>query len=84
MPFPVVTSYFQVFHNAQSYRFDFVLSWNFISRTILTFYDLVESYNTNEKWQWRQGYLFCFESYYSDKKKCFFRSAYFFLSIWSE
>ena len=32
------------------------------------FYDLIASYYTKGKWQWRQGYLFCFESYHFDKK----------------
>ena len=42
----------------------------------LLFYDLIASYYTKRKWQWRQGYSFCFESYHFDKK-IFFTSAYF-------
>ena len=30
------------------------------------FYDLIASYYTKGKWQWRQGYLFCFESHHFD------------------
>ena len=32
------------------------------------FYDLIASYYRKGKWQCRQGYLFCFESYHFDKK----------------
>ena len=58
------------------HRLDFVLSWNCISTisTIVSlqsfslFYNLIASYYTKGKWQWRQGYLFCVESYHFDKK----------------
>ena len=36
--------------------------------SFLLFYYLIESYYTKEKWQWRQGYLFWFESYHFDEK----------------
>ena len=36
---------------------------------------LITSYYTKGEWQWRQGYLFCFESDHFDKKN-FFTSAY--------
>ena len=36
------------------------------------FYDLIASYYTKGKLQWRQGYLFCFESYHFDKKMFFY------------
>ena len=39
------------------------------------FYDLIASYYTKGKWQWRQGYLFCFQSCHFDKG--FFKFAYF-------
>ena len=61
----LLLSFFSI---AQSHRLNLVLSWNLISRTIFTFYDLIASYYIKGKWQWRQGYLFCFESNYFDKK----------------
>ena len=41
------------------------------------FYDLIASYYAKGKWQWRQGYSFCFESYHFLIRKCFFTPAYF-------
>ena len=32
------------------------------------FYDLIASYYTKGKWQWRQDYLFWFQPYHFDKK----------------
>ena len=46
------------------------------------FYDLIASYYTKGKWQWRQGYLFCFESYHFDKKM--FLYICLFSSFWSK
>ena len=46
------------------------------------FYDLIASYYTKGKWQWRQGYLFCFESYHFDKKMFLYICLFF--SFWSE
>ena len=46
------------------------------------FYDLIASYYTKGKWQWRQGYLFCFESYHFDKKM--FLCICLFSSFWYE
>ena len=78
----VVPSYYHFFRIAQLHRFDFVLSWNFISRAFSLFYDLIASYYTKWKWQWRQGYLFCFVSYYFDKEMILYICL--FLSVWSE
>ena len=36
------------------------------------FYDLIASYYTKGKWQWGQGFLFCFEWYHFDKKMFFY------------
>ena len=44
------------------------------------FYYLIASYYTKGKWQWRQGYLFCFESYHFDQKIFL----YLFFSFWYE
>ena len=46
------------------------------------FYDLIASYYTKGKWQWRKGYLFCFESYHFDKKMFLYICLFF--SFWSE
>ena len=46
------------------------------------FYDLIASYYTKGKWQWRQGHLFCFESYHFDKN--FFLCFCLLFSVWSE
>ena len=46
------------------------------------FYDLTAFNYTKGKWQWRKGYLFCFESYHFDKKM--FLCICFFFSFWSE
>ena len=40
------------------------------------FYDLIATYYTKRKWQWRQDYVFCLESFHFDKTM-FFTSAYF-------
>ena len=40
------------------------------------FYNLIVTYYTKRKWQWRQDYVFCLESYHFDKT-IFFTSAYF-------
>ena len=40
------------------------------------FYDLIASCYTKRKWQWRQGYLSCF-NHIILIRKCFFTSAYF-------
>ena len=45
------------------------------------FYDLIASYYTKGKWQWKEGYLFCFESYHFDKKMFPYICLFFFL-IW--
>ena len=46
------------------------------------FYDLIASYYTKGKWQWRQDYLFWFQPYHFDKKM--FLYLCLFLSTWSE
>ena len=46
------------------------------------FYDLIASYYTKGKWQWRKGYLFCFESYHFDCKMFLYICLFF--SFWSE
>ena len=43
------------------------------------FYDPIVSYLRKEKWQWKQGYLFCFVlNHIILIRKCFLTSAYFF------
>ena len=39
---------------------------SFGSRFTLELYNLIASYYTKGKWQWRQGYLFCSELYHFD------------------
>ena len=46
------------------------------------FYDLIASYYTKGKWQWRKGYLFCFESYHFDCKMFLYICLFF--SFWFE
>ena len=46
------------------------------------FYDQIASYYTKAKWQWRKGYLFCFESYHFDKKMFLYICLFF--SFWSK
>ena len=53
--------------------FRFILKLHLFS----IFYDLIASYYAKGKWQWRQGYSFCFESYHFLIRKCFFTPAYF-------
>ena len=68
---------------AVSHRLDFVFYHETSSlEPFSLFYDLIGSYYTKGKWQWRQGYLFCFESYHFDKKM--FLYICLFLTIWSE
>ena len=46
------------------------------------FYDLIASYYTKGKWQQRQAYLFCFESYHVDKNFFSLHLLIFLLLIW--
>ena len=46
------------------------------------FYGVIASYYTKRKWQWRQGYLFCFESHHFDKKNVSCHLLIFLLLIW--
>ena len=45
-------------------------------------YDLIASYYTKGIYQWRQGYLFCFEWLHFDKKMFLYICLFF--SFWSE
>ena len=49
-----------------SFEFRFILK--LYLQNHFHFYDLIASRYTKGKWQWRQGYLFCLQSYHFDKK----------------
>ena len=84
MPFSltVVPSYYHFFASHSR----IVWIWFYLETSSLEpfslFYDLIAPDYTKEKWQCRQGYLFCFESYHFDKKM--FLYICLFLSISSE
>ena len=65
------------FHITKSHHLNFFLSWNFVSRTIFTFYDLIASDYTKGKGSGDKIIYFVW-NHIILIRKCFFASAYFF------